>query len=115
MLSDNLKYNEFVGRLRQYGVNVRYSWHIKKNVKHTPNDLHFVLFYGSGFQPTVLCAIVVDYGPTMGFGLSTDGSTEMKDDVLAIAGKAGVKWKEEQDAKHAAGARAMSEEMCGPL
>ena len=122
MLSDNKKYNEFVGRLRQYGVDVRYSWTIKKSAKHSPNDLHFVLFYGRGFSPEVLCAIVVDYesgsrtkNGTLGFGLFVDGGDKLDDDVLKIVGKAGIAWKERQDEGHAASARAMSEEMCGPL
>jgi hypothetical protein len=90
MMHDNNKWQEFRDELETKGVTMRFLWEARRDGKapkwpKLPADVGMVSFTGSGFQPGILCAVVIDYGPKNGFGLFTDESRLLADDVTRIA------------------------------
>lgn len=95
MVNENERWDNFVGKLNEKGVHVQWAWEARRDGKTIqsagyrrkarPADVGMVLFSGEGFQPSVLCAVVLDYGKD-GFGIFTDGPTNnIDDDVTRIA------------------------------
>lgn len=89
-IGDNERWLQFCEKLRERGGSTRWLWEARSNPDLNYPNVHCVGFFGNGFQPGVLVAIVVDYnvyqGDQKGFGLFTDDSAPMADDVDRIAG-----------------------------
>lgn len=87
MIDDNERWQEFRKELEARGISIRWAWQAKSDPSKKHCNVHFATFYGSGFQPKVLCAVVIDYGPKDGFGLFTDESGRtMEAEAAYIAG-----------------------------
>lgn len=87
---------EFLDELRQRKVHYQWAWETRRDNKaprqprgagkdSTYPDIGMLLFTGEGFQPSVLTAIVIDYGKN-GFGLYTEtGDHTILGDIERIA------------------------------
>jgi len=100
MMHGNTKWAEFVSQLRARDIVTHFAWEARRDGQKPswpkkPADVGMAMFTGLGFQPEILCAIVIDYNVTMqgrernqmGFGLFIDDSPKMTDDIERIAGK----------------------------
>jgi len=67
-LEDNARWMEFVDQLAQRGVTLRWAWQTKASPDQRHMNVHCVIFCAEKFQPSVLSAIVVDYGAGRPFG-----------------------------------------------
>ncbi len=91
MFFDNERWQAFADALTARGVTMQFMWEARRDGRrpHFPNrpvDVGMVAFTGDGFQPSVLVAVVIDYGSKDGFGLFIDGpSGKISDDVDRIA------------------------------
>ena len=91
-LGDNKQFREFSDQLKAKGVGFRYAWEARSNPDLKHPNVHCLLFYGEGFQPKVLTALVIDYNvcgtDNHGFGLFMDApTTSIADDATVIAGR----------------------------
>ncbi len=89
MFDNNDRFEEFKNELDQRGVDIRYAWQARRDGQKPswpkrPADIAMLLFIGRGFQPSVLCAIAIDYEKT-GFGLFIDDGDKIVADADRIA------------------------------
>ena len=90
MFEKNIRFHEFRIELEQRGVDIRYAWQCRRDGKKPGprngwSDVAMLLFVGRGFQPSVLNAVAIDYGPANGFGLFIDDGGKIMADAERIA------------------------------
>ena len=96
MFENNDRFNDFKQELASRGVDIRYAWQARRDGAKPawpkrPADITMLLFIGRGFQPSVLNAIAIDYGPRDGFGLFMDDGSSIVGDAVKIAKPNGTK------------------------
>lgn len=90
MMQGNERFKAFAKQLEAKGVVYTWMWEARRDGKtpawpKRPADVGMIAFTGQGFQPSVLVAVVIDYGADSGFGLFIDGPTNsMANDVERI-------------------------------
>lgn len=96
MMTNNPRFTEFKEQLAAKGVTIQWMWEARRDgrkpqwglgrpgVAHRPADIGMIAFSGNGFQPSVLCAVVIDY-EQQGFSLFIDDSNKIQADVDRIA------------------------------
>ena len=93
MMQDNPIFDDFRKRLEAQGVTIRWGWSARTyDGPRRNDDVAQILFYGDGFQPAILHAVVIDYGRNrdgqpLGFALLTEKSNHIDQDVRAIVGE----------------------------
>ena len=90
MFENNIRFRKFELDLADRGVTISYAWEARREGSKPrwpskPADICMLLFTGNGFQPSVLNAVAIDYGPASGFGLFIDSGKWMAEDVERIA------------------------------
>ena len=90
--TNNERFQQFTKELNARGVTYHWMWDARRDGKTPkysagrPSDIGMIAFTGNDFQPSILVAVVIDYGDKNGFGLFTDSPTlSIAADADAIA------------------------------
>ena len=74
MFSNCKPFQVFREELEKRGVTIRWGWSAKRHPDSKYDDVAFAIFVGNGFQPSVHCAVIVNYDEE-GFGLFIDSDS----------------------------------------
>lgn len=91
MFENNANFKSFKDRLEARRVRITYVWQARRDGQKPlgypkrPCDVAMLLFTGEGFQPSILNAVAIDYGPGNGFGLFIDDGSGIGNEVERIA------------------------------